>query len=329
MSTQEAKDGPPNLSAAYQPTTASSTGNFEANSSVHGGQISLKTGQRSGRPIATNRRVSGKARPAAIQPPPPMPLPLPTPPQGLMADPTLPVPPNSAGMQMGQLPSPLSGGGGGGYLDPSPISPHGPRGSYPPRSGGAGGSYSLQQQQQQDYAEMMQRADMLQLQQRQGGGQGGSGAQGGGGGYDYDLYSTRPLSPDSAFATPAFLDDGPFACVAVLPLARLARSSSASAAAATRRRPPFTPPPTLVLPLPLRPSHSSSHAASPSLSRPSLRLRRAAAAVRLLRPVRSAELHAPPRSEHDGPAERRRVADAASSFAAAGGGECAGNAGWG
>ncbi|GEM11156.1 minichromosome maintenance protein 1 [Rhodotorula toruloides] len=196
----EAKDGPPNLSAAYQPTTASSTGNFEANSSVHGGQISLKTGQRS-RPIATNRRVSGKARPAAIQPLPPMPLPLPTPPQGLMGDPTLPVPPNSAGIQMGQLPSPLSGGGGGGYLDPNPISPHGPRGSYPPRSGGAGGSYSLQQQQQQDYAEMMQRADMLQLQQQQqqqqqGAGQGGSGAQGGGGGgYDYDLYSTVPYYP--------------------------------------------------------------------------------------------------------------------------------------
>ncbi|BGP03681.1 hypothetical protein NBRC10513v2_007415 [Rhodotorula toruloides] len=208
----EAKDGPPNLSAAYQPTTASSTGNFEANSSVHGGQISLKTGQRSVRPIATNRRVSGKARPAAIQPPPPMPLPLPTPPQGLMTDPTLPVPPNSAGMQMGQLPSPLSGGGGGGYLDPSPISPHGPRGSYPPRSGGAGGSYSLQQQQQQDYAEMMQRADMLQLQQQQGGGQGGSGA-GGGGGYDYDLYSTvpvryrSPLSQDDSRDRPDVLFD--------------------------------------------------------------------------------------------------------------------------
>lgn len=115
-----------------------------------------------------------------------------------MGDPTLPIP------QMGQLPSPLSGGGGGGYLEPSSISPHGPRGSYAPRSGGgAGGSYSLQQQQQQDYAEMMQRADMLQLQQ-QGGGQGGSGGGGAGAGYEYDLYSTVPVR----YRSPLSQDDG-------------------------------------------------------------------------------------------------------------------------
>ncbi|GAA5872624.1 hypothetical protein JCM1840_004857 [Sporobolomyces johnsonii] len=163
----EAREGSPNLSASYQPTTASSTGNFEANSAVHGGQISLKTGQRSLRPTATNRRVSSKGRnhiPAAIH-------------TGAALPPdTLPCPPGSGGQggipPVPQLPTPLSGG----YLDPlaSPISPRNPRSlSHPPVSPARPGYGTMQQQQAQayaqgqaaqDYAEMMQRADMLQLQ---------------------------------------------------------------------------------------------------------------------------------------------------------------------
>ncbi|GAA5939621.1 hypothetical protein JCM3775_002069 [Rhodotorula graminis] len=164
----EAKDGQPDLSAAYQ-SAASSTGNFEANSAVHGGQISLKTGARA-RPLASNRRVSSRGRanvPTAIQ----------TNGAGPM-DPSLPCPPGSGGIPpLPQLPTPMSSN----YLDPmSPRGPHsggaGPRSlSHPPISPARGGTYSLQQQQQQahaqqqqnDYAEMMQRADLLHLQQQQ------------------------------------------------------------------------------------------------------------------------------------------------------------------
>jgi len=166
---QEAKDGQPDLSAAYQ-SAASSTGNFEANSAVHGGQISLKTGARA-RPLASNRRVSSRGRthvPTAIQ----------TNGGGGPMDPSLPCPPGSGGIPpLPQLPTPMSSN----YLDPmSPRGPHsgggGPRSlSHPPISPARGGTYSLQQQQQQahahqqqsDYAEMMQRADLLHLQQQQ------------------------------------------------------------------------------------------------------------------------------------------------------------------
>ncbi|GJN94522.1 hypothetical protein Rhopal_007605-T1 [Rhodotorula paludigena] len=180
----EAKDGSPNLSAAYTPA-ASSTGNFEANSSIHGGQISLKTGARN-RPTATNRRVSSRGRnhiPTAIQTgAPPMPL-----------DPSLPMPPGSGGIPpLPQLPTPLSSN----YLDPTLPSPRGPMSgggprsvSHPPISPARPG-YSLQQQQQhahqqqqhQDYQEMMQRADMLHLQNQ---------------GYDhqsYDMYNLPTTS---------------------------------------------------------------------------------------------------------------------------------------
>ena len=166
---QEAKDGQPDLSAAYQ-SAASSTGNFEANSAVHGGQISLKTGARA-RPLASNRRVSSRGRahvPTAIQ----------TNGGGGPMDPSLPCPPGSGGIPpLPQLPTPMSSN----YLDP--MSPRGPRSggggprslSHPPISPARGGTYSLQQQQQQahahqqqsDYAEMMQRADLLHLQQQQ------------------------------------------------------------------------------------------------------------------------------------------------------------------
>ncbi|GAA6024644.1 hypothetical protein JCM10207_003911 [Rhodosporidiobolus poonsookiae] len=178
----EAKDGnSPNLAAAaYQPTNASSTGNFEANSAIHGGQISLKTGRRAERPVNSNRRVSSRGRahiPAAIN---------------VGAGPMdngLPCPPGSGGVPpVPQLPTPLTGN----YLDPgvSPISPHHPSGagprslSHPPISPARPG-YSMQQQQQQqhhpghqqEYMEMTQRTDMLHLQA-----------------YDplYDPYSTVP-----------------------------------------------------------------------------------------------------------------------------------------
>ncbi|GAA6057157.1 hypothetical protein JCM3770_003993 [Rhodotorula araucariae] len=191
----EAKDGAIDLSAAY-PAAASTSGNFEANSSQHGGQISLRTGARA-RPVATNRRVSSRGRahvPAAIQTGSG---------GGGPVDPTLPCPPGSGGIPpVPQLPTPLSST----YLDAqmpmhSPISPRGgpnSRGvSHPPISPARPG-YSLQQQQQHahaaqqqaeyaemqqaDYAEMMQRADMLHLQQQQQQQQQGGYAQ------DYDLY---------------------------------------------------------------------------------------------------------------------------------------------
>ncbi|GAA5870708.1 hypothetical protein JCM8547_005035 [Rhodosporidiobolus lusitaniae] len=194
----EAKDGQPNLTAAAYgpgPTSAASTGNFEANSSIHGGQISLKTGPRAMRPTATNRRVSSKGRghvptPVHTGPPPPM--------DGN----GLPHPPGSGGIPpVPQLPTPLTGS----YLDQalgqqqqhgqhSPMrSPGGPRSlSHPPVSP-VRAQYSMQQQQQQhlhpgqqhhqggqqqqEYMDITQRTDMLHLQ-----------------GYDqgYDLYSTVP-----------------------------------------------------------------------------------------------------------------------------------------
>ncbi|GAA5830093.1 hypothetical protein JCM11251_006871 [Rhodosporidiobolus azoricus] len=190
----EAKDGAPNLAAAaYTPTNAASTGNFEANSSIHGGQISLKTGQRALRPTATNRRVSSKGRNHIPTPVltghPPM-------------DQGLPCPPGSGGIPpVPQLPTPMSGN----YLDPLP-SPRGPPSgggprslSHPPVSPARPG-YSMQQQQQQGHGlppppphlqqqqheqqymdQMTQRTDMLQLHN-----------------YDqpYDLYSNSMSSHD-------------------------------------------------------------------------------------------------------------------------------------
>jgi hypothetical protein len=108
------------------PTHAPSTNpNFEANSTIHGGQIALKTNTRVNRPVATNRRVSSKGRnhiPTAIRTDgPPMPPPVP------------------------QLPTPLSGG----YLDPQQRSPMRGQGM---------------QQQQAEYGEMLHRAEMMQMQ---------------------------------------------------------------------------------------------------------------------------------------------------------------------
>ncbi|GAA5897867.1 hypothetical protein JCM6882_005099 [Rhodosporidiobolus microsporus] len=181
----EAKDGPPDLAAAaYTPTNAASTGNFEANSSIHGGQISLKTGQRAPRPTASNRRVSSKGRNHIPTPVltghPPM-------------DPNLPCPPGSGGIPpVPQLPTPLSGN----YLDPSLPSPRGPPSAGGPRSlshppvspvrptygmqqGLPPPPAHLQQQHPHEYMDQMtQRTDMLQLHN-----------------YDqpYDLYSTVPV----------------------------------------------------------------------------------------------------------------------------------------
>lgn len=195
LSLQEAKDGSPNLAAAaYAPTNAASTGNFEANSAIHGGQISLKTGPRAVRPTATNRRVSSKGRGHVPTPVltghPPM-------------DNGLPCPPGSGGIPpVPQLPTPLTGN----YLDGglgSPMSPQGPRGqqqqqqggprslSHPPVSPVRAG-YSMQQQQQQmrpahqqhqqqhsqhEYLDMNQRTEMMHLNYDQ----------------QYDLYSSVPV----------------------------------------------------------------------------------------------------------------------------------------
>ncbi|BGP20247.1 hypothetical protein JCM10213_008956 [Rhodosporidiobolus nylandii] len=193
----EAKDGSPNLSAAaYQPSSASSTGNFEANSSIHGGQISLKTGQRAARPTATNRRVSSKGRGAI-----PNPVYTGPPNGGGMGGMDLPCPPGSGGIPpVPQLPTPLSGNYLDGGLGGVPPSTRGPPGqgvshaqqrsvSHPPISPARPG-YSMQQQQQQlphylshqqqgqDYVEMTQN---LHLQS---------------GGYEpqYDLYNSVPPS---------------------------------------------------------------------------------------------------------------------------------------
>lgn len=164
---QEAKESSSELSAgpSYQPTAANN--NFEANSAIHGGQIALKAGRHPGRPTITNRRVSSKGRhhiPTAIHTG-----------QDQGGIPGIP-----------QLPTPMTG-----YLDQplhSPISPRGAPGSrgmsHPPQSPANRGMHQMQQQQamggpgQQNYAEMLQRAEMDHLHQQQYGGGGGSGGQG-------------------------------------------------------------------------------------------------------------------------------------------------------
>ncbi|KAM0788348.1 hypothetical protein ACM66B_001489 [Microbotryomycetes sp. NB124-2] len=125
-----------NQNPAFQPTPHNA--NFEANSAIHGGQISIKpTPRTTARPTATNRRVSGKGRvPAAIRTGPEPPLP--------------PLP---------HLPAPLSAPPMGAYMDPSmhsPISPRGPSRamSHPPISPHHPG-YGQMQMQQAEYAEMM------------------------------------------------------------------------------------------------------------------------------------------------------------------------------
>ncbi|SCV67728.1 BQ2448_5339 [Microbotryum intermedium] len=160
----EAKEsGSPPLPShpTYQPT--SSSGNFEANSATHGGQIALKANPRissQSRPIASNRRVSSKGRnhiPTAIR---------------IGHDPNVPPVPH--------LPTPMtSGGNGGSYMDQpltSPISPHGPRSlSHPPPSPAGRGMHHMQHQQaqamlgaghrpsQSDYADMFQRAEGMHM----------------------------------------------------------------------------------------------------------------------------------------------------------------------
>ncbi|KAK4051882.1 hypothetical protein OIV83_002587 [Microbotryomycetes sp. JL201] len=121
---------------AFQPTPHNA--NFEANSAIHGGQISIKpTPRTSSRPTATNRRVSGNRRvPSAIRTGPEAPLP--------------PLP---------HLPAPLSAPPMGGHMDPSihsPISPRGPSRamSHPPISPHHPG-YGQLQMQQSEYVEMM------------------------------------------------------------------------------------------------------------------------------------------------------------------------------
>ncbi|KAK4058372.1 hypothetical protein OIO90_000530 [Microbotryomycetes sp. JL221] len=121
---------------AFQPTAHNA--NFEANSAIHGGQISIKPTPRAmARPTATNRRVSGKGRvPAAIRTGPEQSLP--------------PLP---------NLPMPMSAPPVGSYLDPGIHSPLSPRGahrsmSHPPISPHHP-SYGQLQMQQAEYAEMM------------------------------------------------------------------------------------------------------------------------------------------------------------------------------
>ncbi|GAA6015707.1 hypothetical protein JCM11491_002453 [Sporobolomyces phaffii] len=163
----EGKESMPNLiPGSYQPAASSVAGNFEANSAQHGGQISLKTNQRNGRPTATNRRVSSKGRqhiPVAINTGP-----------GLSIDNSLPCPPGSGGIPpVPQLPTPHSGG----YLDlASPLSPRDPRSMSHPVSPARTHYGAMQQQQAQaqaqhqgysqghEYAEMMHRAELMQLQ---------------------------------------------------------------------------------------------------------------------------------------------------------------------
>ncbi|KDE03221.1 hypothetical protein MVLG_06278 [Microbotryum lychnidis-dioicae p1A1 Lamole] len=159
----EAKDtgSPPFPSHPSYQTTSS--GNFEANSATHGGQIALKANPRissQSRPIASNRRVSSKGRihiPTAIR---------------IGHDPDVPPVPH--------LPTPMtSGGNGGSFMDQpltSPISPHSTRViSHPPPSPAGRGMHHMQQQQaqamlgaghrpsQSDYADMFQRAEGMHM----------------------------------------------------------------------------------------------------------------------------------------------------------------------
>lgn len=144
---QEAKEGSPTIpqNPGFHPTPSNAS--FEANSAIHGGQIALKP-NRGGpaRPTATNRRVSSKGRhhiPTAIR-------------TGQDPGGIPPLP---------QLPTPVTG-----YLDGglgSPISPRGPRSMTHPPISPRNPSFSHQQQGQQEYADMLQRADMLHMQQQQ------------------------------------------------------------------------------------------------------------------------------------------------------------------
>ncbi|GAA6034705.1 hypothetical protein JCM8097_001132 [Rhodosporidiobolus ruineniae] len=197
----EAKDGMPNLAAAVAgPVHASSTGNFEANSAIHGGQISLKTGTRAPRPTAGNRRVSSKGRGH-------VPTPVYTGPGQIPLDPNLPCPPGSGGIPpLPQLPTPLSAN----YLDSNgPMaSPRGMPGQRSVPVSPVRPQYSMQQQQQGlpippahlgqagEYVDITQRTDMLHLHN-----------------YDqqYDLYSTVPPTSMSGshLSYPAHDHNGP------------------------------------------------------------------------------------------------------------------------
>ncbi|KAM0751808.1 SRF-TF-domain-containing protein [Meredithblackwellia eburnea MCA 4105] len=183
----EAKESPQQPS--YPPTSTASS--FEANSAIHGGQIALKTNNRppGGRPVATNRRVSSKGRhhiPTAINTGvghPNMPPPLPTPLSGYL-DPALGGmggpggPPQMGGPGAQGLTSPMSPRGrsrSGG--PPPPVSPGHPRhGGMPPMQQGG------------DYAEMLQRAEVMQMHHDHGYGGGPS---------PYDVYSSPPSSQGS------------------------------------------------------------------------------------------------------------------------------------